>query len=372
MIFQKIVKHLSNIPGLLINSKIIVFESDDWGSIRMPSLKVYETLKSKGLDLDSGDTSRYNQNDTLASADDLIALFEVLSKFKDSKGSNTVFTAISLVANPDFEKIRKNNFRRYYYEPFTQTLKRYNREEAFQLWREGVEKHLFVPQFHGREHLNVPAWMRALQNNDQETRLAFDYGFWGFNRKSSLVQYQAAFDLEASEDLEYQKGVIEEGLQLFKEIHSYAAEYFVPPNGPFNNSLEEIAAENGIKFMSAAKIQREALGSGKTRKVFHYLGQKNKYGQTYITRNCFFEPSLPGKNWVDSCLKDIEIAFRWKKPAVISTHRVNYIGSLNPKNRDNGLRQLDQLLTKIIKNWPDVEFMTSTELGEYIIASKQK
>ena len=369
ILIKKLYRNLSNIPGKFLNKKIIVFESDDWGSIRMPSLRIYDKLKKRGLDVDGGDSKRYNQNDTLASADDLNALFEVLSKFKDSKGSNTVFTAISLVANPDFEKIRENNFKQYYYESFTQTLKRYNREEAFQLWREGVEKHLFVPQFHGREHLNVAAWMRALQNNDKETRLAFDHGFWGF-KKSVKMHYQAAFELETPEDLEYQKSVIVEGLQLFKQIHSYAAEYFVPPNGPFNNSLEEVAAANGIKFMSAAKIQQEALGAGKSRKVFHYLGQKNKYGQRYITRNCFFEPSLPGKDWVDSCLKEIEIAFRWKKPAVISTHRVNYIGSLNPKNRDNGLKQLKQLLSSIIKTWPDVDFMSSNELGQLISKSE--
>jgi hypothetical protein len=52
--------------------------------------------------------------------------------------------------------------------------------------------------------------------------------------------------------------------------------------------LEEIAANNGIKFMLASKIQKEVLGKGKFKKVFHYLGQKNNYNQKYITRNCFF------------------------------------------------------------------------------------
>ena len=49
--------HASNIPGWRTKRKIVVIESDDWGSIRMPSLKVFETLnqviKEYGLNLDS-------------------------------------------------------------------------------------------------------------------------------------------------------------------------------------------------------------------------------------------------------------------------------------------------------------------------------
>jgi len=123
--------------------------------------------------------------------------------------------------------------------------------------------------------------------------------------------------------------------------------------------------------MSGSKIQYESLGEGKTLRVFHWLGQKNKYSQRFITRNCFFEPSEKSKDWVDSCLKDIEIAFRWYKPAVISSHRVNYIGALNKSNRDNGLTQLKQLLRSMLKKWPEVEFMTSDQLGDLISKKRQ-
>ena len=98
--------------------------------------------------------------------------------------------------------------------------------------------------------------------------------------------------------------------------------------------------------------------------MFHWLGQKDKSGLRYITRNCFFEPSLQGEDWVDSCINNISIAFRWHKPAIISTHRVNYIGSHNPANRDIGLFQLKVLLQTILRNWPEVQFMTTPQLGE--------
>jgi hypothetical protein len=363
------IRNLSNIPGWKTNRKLLVLESDDWGSVRMPSLEVLEILKKKGLELETIDSFRYNNYDTLAGTKDFELLFELLEKHKDAKGNSAVFTAVSVVANPDFEKIKANDYKEYYFETFDKTLERYGYPEAFNSWMEGIERKLFIPQFHAREHLNVPFWMRALQSNDEQARIAFDYGIWGFNNiHKHGCFFQSAFDLEYYDDVKVQAETIKSGLKVFESLFGYKAEFFVPPNGPFNNILEEAAFDGGIKYISASKIQHEPLGEGKTRKRFHYIGQRNRFKQIYLTRNCIFEPASPQRtDWVDSCLSDIEIAFKWKKPAVISTHRVNYIGQLNPKNREKGLKELDLLLQKITLKWPDVEFITSQELGAMLL-----
>lgn len=131
--YSQITRNLLNISGWLTNSNIVVIESDGWGSIRMPSLATYNKLSAKDLDVSSDDSLRYNQNDTLASTTDLSFLYETLSEFKDFKGNHPVFTAVSLVANPDFEKIKKSNYQDYYWEPFTKTLEKYNIADAFSL-----------------------------------------------------------------------------------------------------------------------------------------------------------------------------------------------------------------------------------------------
>lgn len=366
---QLLVKHLSNLPGWRTKRKIVVIESDDWGSIRMPSLKIFRHLQDAGLNVAGGDSLRYNQNDTLADAEDLDALYTTLQTITRKYGKKPVFTAVSLVANPDFAKIETSNFQEYYYEPFLQTLDRYGKKDAFNLWQQGVKEHLFVPEFHGREHLNVAQWMRTLQQEEKDTRKAFDYGCWGFKPKNGNT-YQAAFYVDKPTDIQMQQSAIQEGLQLFQDIHGYQAQLFVPPNGPINNSLEAIAAEGGIQYMSTPKVQRESLGHGKTTKHYRWLGKRNQYEQLYLTRNAFFEPSQKGKDWVSSCLQEIDIAFTWRKPAVISSHRVNYIGGLQEKNRREGLQALLELLSTICTKWPDVEFMTSTELGDLISNEK--
>jgi len=109
------------------------------------------------------------------------------------------------------------------------------------------------------------------------------------------------------------------------------------------------------------------------KKKYHYQGERNRYGQRYLIRNVFFEPSTnPTFNWVDDCLHRIETAFRWQKPAIISSHRVNFIGFIKQQNREVNLALLHQLLQSIIKRWPDVEFMSSDQLGDLMKYGKGK
>lgn len=365
-----ITKYLSNIPGWRTNRHLIVIESDDWGSIRMPSIEVYNGLLEAGIDLASDEGFRFNKFDSLATYEDLTSLFEVLSSVKDSTDRYAVMTPISLVANPDFERIYRSDFTEYFYEPFTETLKKYNGcAESFQLWLDGINMRLFVPQFHGREHLNVKVWMRTLQKGHEKARRAFDYNMWGISTATDpeiKIEFQAAFDFFELSDIEYQEEVIHSGLNLFEKIFGYRAQYFVPPNGPFSSKLEELCSKASLKYLSCSKIQYEPMGQGNSRLKLHWLGQKTRSGLTCLTRNCYFEPSQVGQDWVDSCLSDISLAFKLHKPAVISSHRVNYIGALYRDNRTNGLTQLHMLLRKIKRAWPDAEFVTSAELGEII------
>jgi hypothetical protein len=236
------------------------------------------------------------------------------------------------------------------------------------MWKKGIAEKLFYPEFHGREHLNANVWLRQLKANEKTTRMAFEEGCWAINANTPYnINYQAAFDVEKIEDIQSQKEIVSTGLALFEKIHGYKAQFFVPPNGKFNNALEEIAANQGIIYMGASKVQNESLGENKFKKHFHWLGKKNKFGQVYLTRNAFFEPNAPHKDWHNECLTNIHYAFKWNKPAVISSHRTNYIGTLNPANSDKSLNALEALLKEVLKRWPDVRFVTSTELGAALI-----
>ena len=99
-----------NLRGWQTKREIVVLESDDWGTIRMPSKAVYSALLKEGIAVDK---CAFNRNDTLASSEDLQALFDTLMSFKDINGNSPKITANTIVANPDFDKIRESNFEEY-------------------------------------------------------------------------------------------------------------------------------------------------------------------------------------------------------------------------------------------------------------------
>lgn len=363
-------QHLVNMGGWRTDRKIIVIESDDWGSIRMPSKKVYDKLLSRGVPVDKSPYCRY---DSLASESDLEALFETLKKFKGSNGRHPVLTANVLTANPNFEKIKDSGFHEYYYEQISDTFNKYpQHENCLNLWKEGNENRLFHQQSHGREHLNVHFWLNLLRNDEYDFRLAFDNCCWGLSNdiypemKKSI---QASLDFNSLDELDGQKKIIKNGLQLFEDLFGYRSTSFIASNYIWSSALNSVLKEEGVRYMQGMKYQKYPGSNEKGRAMERrYLGQKNKDGQLNLVRNCSFEPSLlkDKESVLDSCIKAVSTAFIWRKPAIITSHRINYIGTLYPENRYENLGFLRKLLKEILDKWPEVEFMTSVELGQII------
>src|SRR5690606_38747233 len=112
------------------------------------------------------------------------------------------------------------------------------------------------------------------------------------------------------------------------------------------------------------------LGNGRYQLEKHKLGGGSDVIE--LVRNVVFEPTTPRiSNWVDFTFKQVEAAFRMKKPANISSHRVNFCGHIDSENRKKSLSQLKQLLQRIVKRWPDVEFISADELGGIISNDKK-
>ena len=360
--------------GWHTNRKIVVLESDDWGSIRMPSKEVYNYLLNKGIRVDKCHFCKY---DSLASEKDLSELFEVLISFKDHCGNHPVITANTVVVNPDFEKIKNANYSDYHYQLFTNTLKEYpQHEKSFQLWKEGISLNIFCPQFHGREHLNITRWLKYLRNQSVETQTAFDHKLFGLSTtvtKEKRKSFLAAFEFETEEEMKNHAMIISDGIRLFQQIFGKNAISFVAPNYKWHSLVEETLYNCGVRSIQGLFLHQDVSIDGYScNQKFRFIGQKNVSNLYSLVRNAFFEPSeLIEKDWVNSCIKDISTAFYWKKPAIICSHRVNYIGYIDSYNRDKNLKLLKTLLSEIMKRWPDVEFISSEELTKLIMNGKR-
>lgn len=370
---QRFSEHLFNIPGWRTKRRIVVFESDDWGSIRMPSRDVYETCLKQGYRVDHNLFSRY---DSLASEEDLTYLFDLLVSFKDRKGNHPVITANCLVANPDFEKIQESGFDQYYYESITETFTKYPKHhKCFKLWQEGLRLNIFKPQSHGREHLNVSRFMHDLRIGDDDVMFAFTHKMPGIFKKNEVElgnQYIFSLDHADNNDRSEKARIVKEGLLLFRELFNYSSKSFIATNYTWDPSMEIVLSEMGVQFIQGSKFQNIPKGGHNGFKPkYHFLGERNAFRQLYLTRNVYFEPTLSISNdCLSSALRQIETAFRWHKPAIISIHRINFVGYIDQQNRDHTLSLFNNLLRRILWLWPDVEFFSTVDLGDLIVQQK--
>ena len=334
----------------------------------MPSKEVYTQLLYDGYNVEKDLFSRY---DSLERGEDFAALFDVLQSVKDKNGHPVVITANSVVANPDFDKIEADAFSAYSYELTTET---YNHQSgcnnSFELINQGITEGVWHPQLHGREHLNVIRWMKALQDGDEVARLCFSQRHFSLTKKASpkvKTRYMDAFANVGMLDEETK--MVKEACDIFEQMYGYRSKSFIAPCYIWKKELEPVLKANGIDYLQGLALQQIPISDDplKCKTKYHYMGQKNRLGQRYLIRNAFFEPYKGGsENGVDECIARVALAFKCHKPAVISSHRLNYIGTLDTDYRDRNLNQLKSLLTRIKENWPDVEFMSSDQLGDRI------
>jgi len=368
---ENIVMNTKNLVGWRTKRKIVVISVDDYGNVRIDSKRALDAMQRDGLNLEG----RFDALDTLETRRDLEALYEVLSSVKDKNGRHAVFTPFAMPCNIDFERMAETGYGEYHYELLPATFEKLSENQpeaysgAWELVQEGIRSGIYMPLFHGREHLNLKVFEEKLNRKDPALLTALKHrsypglGPTGF----SSVSQMAAFDFWEFEENERFYEVIRDGLGQFEKVYGYRSDHFNPPGGREHPAIHKTLKGCGVKYIDTPFIKNEHQGKGRYKKVFNYTGKKNPIGQTFLVRNVVFEPTDDrGFDWVENTIKQIEAAFRWNRPALISSHRVNFCGHIDENNRREGLRALRELLQKITQRWPEVEFMAANELGDLV------
>lgn len=348
----KLRSYVKNLFGPKTSKKIVVFSVDDYGTQRTSSSDLLIKLKNIGV----SSFNRFDLYDSLETADDLELLFDVLTSVKDSRGSYAKFTPMALCANPNFTEMKKRHYSEYVYETLPDTYKKIQgNTRTLDLIKEGVRTGIFVPQFHGREHMNLNLMMNLLRSGDKCIITNFENNSYSAIHSSTTnLLSTAAFDFESLAEIEMLEKIIVDGLNLFEKVYGYRAIHFSAPGKRESLKFASVLKKSGIKLLDSDFIRRDP-----TKKIcsIHYTGKENLYGQRYVVRNVVFEP-MAGfvSDPIDIALKEIDVAFKMHKIANISSHRVNFSGGISKRYRDDGLKQLLILLKRIVHLYPDVEF----------------
>lgn len=356
-------KNYINFIGWSSKRRLVLIESDDWGSVRVKNEEVFNSASKKFPHITN---HKFLQYDGLERKVDLEFLFELLSQYKDHKGNSPVITALALTRNPDFEEISKS--KSYQTESIIETYKKYGEDDLMDLWmKDGINNNLLYPQFHGREHLFPERYLHRIEDRDDTEYFAFqNHSVFGVDNTTRKKNFLAAFEFQSEAD----KNVIEmrtsEGLKEFEEIFGFQSKSFCPSQSIYGNHIFEVLKDNGVLAIQAGQQYNPI--NGQLKKIDHSWGEKTYNGLVFWRRNCTFEPyKNDTANHVEECLKEIEIAFRWGNPAVINSHRINFTSRIQTDLRDRAFRDLDGLLKSILKRWPDAEFVNSQELAEIIV-----
>lgn len=351
--------------GWKTDRKLMVIESDDWGSLYLPDTQ--RTARLIEAKLLTEDAVEYHRYDCLETADDISQLCDVLSQFQDCRNRRPRFTFNTVMGNPDFEKIRQANFQSYFHQSLFQSYIEYHDQDVKPTWMSAVEQGFIVPQFHAREHLNVPLWMRDLQNNREDTRFAFDNHYFAQRRSNvSPISYLTAYWPETRQDLSEIERITLDGLRQFEQEFGFQSKTFVACAYVLPREIEKCTALSGVQLIQTGRRHRMPIPvDGSSRFPNRVSGWKNEFGQVYSIRNVIFEPSLELSNdWLTLALDQVATAFFHRKPAIVCSHRLNYVSGKHKRRQEENLKLLKKFLSALIDQYPDIEFVSSDELIE--------
>ena len=367
--------NLKNLPGWHTRDKLVVFAVDDYGNVRLDSTTAHGKLSAAGLDM----SSRFDNFDALETRQDLEALFEVLGSVSDSRGQPAVFSPYVLCANPDFEAMR-NGKQSYCYEPLPRTFSRLAciqpaaYDGAWALWEEGVQQGLLRPQFHGREHLNIEFLERKMRASDKELLINLEnFSLAALSEESSMpgVAFTHAFGIWNRSEVDRHREIIVDGLRLFEQMFGFASTTFTPPAQKIHPDLYPLLDSLGVQGIFKPRWCSRRIDRHHHVTEVNLSERKNRYRHMSLVRNVVFEPTgSDSQGSVQACLDQIAAAFRWRRPAVISSHRVNFCGHINEENRSCGISTLKRLLKEIVRRWPDVQFISSDQLVGRILSAQ--
>lgn len=366
---NNLILNAKNIVGWKTQQKYVVFSVDDYGNVRLDSAQARSEMDLAGMKI----YSRFDALDTLETRQDLEQLYEVLQSVKGQDGKPAVFTPFALPCNIDFETMASEGYAQYRYENLDRTYEKLSARDpqayqgAWNLWQEGIRTGIMQPQFHGREHLNLHIFNDQLQKRDVQLLTALKNRSYTSISDEDYPQHSstAAYDFYDPAELEPMKENLRDGLTRFEQVYGYKSDYFTPPVYHIHHSLFGTLLENGVKYIDLDLVRNEHQGFGQFKREFNYTGKKTPEGLRVMVRNVVFEPTEDrGLDWTAFALKQIEAAFRWNRPAIISSHRVNFCGHIDAQNRTKGLAELKKLLQVIVQKWPEVQFISASDLAK--------
>jgi len=339
--------------------RTVVVESDDWGACEYaPTRALWEAACEQA----PAGSLRNAQYGKLESPEELERLGALLDRYPDGNGLPLTLTAFFCLANPDYARIKATG--EYHDLPVDRGFPPlWQGAGLVAAWRQAVENGWLSPEFHSRlHHIHAGEWLRLLKGDgpeSEEARRRFEHETYYQNRH--YPEY-AGMTPEATWQW------IAPALATFERLFSRRPTAGVTSDA---TALTEIIwAANGIRTFCL----RNFSIPGAAPLVYATKPWNNQDPATpmgawnpvtdvvYLSRNIFFEPGFDPEYRFEKIISDIEAVWQRNEPAILSTHRLNFI-SWNREIAARGLSELQRLLAHLHERG-DVHFMTTDEVAQ--------
>jgi hypothetical protein len=301
-------------------------------------------------------------------------LFQVLEQYRDSHGHHPAFQAGYVTGNPDYDRMKSEDFREYHPLFLPDFPMMWQRGEVIAKACEGMERGVWQPVFHGASHFNASRWLQRLATDADTRRSAEDGCFLGDGTSGD-------FEFGPETDRAFIHVLIREGLAAFRRSFGFAPAAAIFPAYYWPHEAEEVLVREGVTILHGKNChicQQDAIERIRG-KLYNLLGMKDSakvwqiatgdyrpdIGLRYLARNVFFEPYLESswhkrqpKETIAAAIAAVENAWDRGEPAVVITHRINYVGLHGETGRS--LDCLDGLLRALTARY-DVRFISDVE-----------
>jgi hypothetical protein len=339
---------------------LVLLQSDDWARVGVRDRDGYEQIRASGIQLGENPYDYYS----LETADDVIALRDMLKRHRDSTGRPACVVMNFLLANLNFQRIADTGFQNLHLTLLSQGLPgEWKRPGLFDAYRQGISDDVFYPALHGLTHFCGMAIERALtvpgeRNNLLHTlwKAETPYIYW----RMPWIGYeycnpekpQAGF-LDAST----QADLISQAVQEFRKVFCTPPLSACAPGYRANSDTHRAWSQCGVRVAQN--------GSGAVAPP--HIDEWEMLNLHRVIDIEPFQRDLP----LEKYMQLAERCFERGMPAIVSTHSINFHSSLKDF-RGPGLRVLDEFLSALETKHPNLLYVHDMDLYELVNRGKFK
>ena len=294
-------------------------------------------------------------------AERLALVGKCLASHHDTDGRPALMTLGVVLGAPDTVAMAQNALAEYRRITLDDARSRGLLEEM----QAGASKGVFSLQLHGMEHYWPPALLEAANKDESVRAWLTGDEFPPCEALPSALQSRwvdgSRLPSRPLSPDEIQRAVAEEtdGWQL---IFGQPAKVVVPPTFVWTRGVETAWVAAGIEVIitpGRRYTRRDATGKPSAAEGPIHNGQRASSEAHYLVRDIYFEPERG--HTAARALEDVSQRFLLGRPALVETHRSNFIGT--EAQCQQSLERLNELLSNALQRWPGLAFMSPEALA---------